>query len=207
MTEEFQKLKDILRSNIKAIKDVADNLFYVKDKLDATQETVADLIVRVEELESKGSISSVGGVMAFNAAGSTVSTSTPLTLQALDLEEEALPELIMQHPSWLRPFTVLAELEKHELEEDIYRLIRSQSGYLRVIRLVNGMEWAYFEEMTKERFLRIPLLSEIFSDIEHTKELEWGTAWTVKPIRLQALQRGARWEILDIGQYVSATIQ
>ena len=123
MSEEFKKLKDILRSNIKAIKDVADNLFYVKDKLDATQETVSDLITRVEELEAKGSASTVGGVMAFNATGATVSATSSSNLQALDLAEDALPELIMQHPSWLRPFTVLAELEKHELEEDIYRLI------------------------------------------------------------------------------------
>jgi len=207
VSEEFEKLKNILRSNIKAIKDVADNLFLVKDKLDATQETVSDLITRVEELEAKGSASTVGGVMAFNATGATVSATSSLNLQALDLEEDALPELIMQHPSWLRPFTVLAELEKHELEEDIYRLIRSQSGYLRVIRLVDGSEWAYFEEITKDRFLRIPLLSEIFLDTEDTKELEWGIAWTVKPIKLQALQRGARWEILDVGQYVSATVQ
>ena len=37
MSDEYQKLKDILRSNIKAVKDVTDNLFYVKDKLDATK--------------------------------------------------------------------------------------------------------------------------------------------------------------------------
>ena len=52
MPDEYQRLKDILRSNIKAVKDVTDNLFYVKDKLDATQDTVADLLARVEELEA-----------------------------------------------------------------------------------------------------------------------------------------------------------
>lgn len=207
MSEEFQKLKNILRSNIKAIKDVADNLFYVKDKLEATQETVSDLVTRVEELESKGPISNVGGVMSFNAGVGSVSATASQSLQALDLEEDALPELIMQHPSWLRPFTVSAELEKHELEEDIYRLTRSKSGYLRVIRLINGTEWAYFEEMTKDRFLRIPLLSQIYSETSNNNDVAWATAWTVKPLKLQTLQRGARWEILDFGEYVSQSFE
>ncbi len=141
--------------------------------------------------------------MSFNAGVASVSPTASQSLQALDMEQDALPELIMQHPSWLRPFTVSAELEKHELEEDIYRLTRSKSGYLRVIRLINGTEWAYFEEMTKDRFLRIPLLSEIYSDTSNKEELAWATAWTVKPLKLQTLQRGARWEILDFGEYVS----
>ena len=204
MSDEYHKLKDILRSNIKAVKDVTDNLFYVKDKLDATQETVADLLARVEELEAANSSSGVvDGVRAFSATSGGSAATVTQQLQALDLEPEALPDLIMQHPSWLRPFSIAAEVEYHQLEEDSFRLLRSKTGYLRVIRLSNGTEWAYFEEMSKERFQRIPLLSKIFADSEGKYEFSWARAWTSTPLRLQTLQRGSRWEILELGQYVS----
>ena len=203
MSDEYQKLKDILRSNIKAVKDVTDNLFYVKDKLDATQVTVADLLARVEELEANPSSGVVDGVRAFSATSGSSAATVSQQLQALDLEPEALPALIMQHPSWLRPFSVVAEVEYHQLEQDSFRLLRSKTGYLRVIRLSNGTEWAYFEEMSKERFQRIPLLSKIFADSEENYEFSWVTAWTSTPLRLQTLQRGSRWEVLELGQYVS----
>ena len=201
--DEYQKLKDILRSNIKAVKDVTDNLFYVKDKLDATQETVADLLARVEELEANPSSGVVDGVRAFSATSGSSAATVSQQLQALDLELEALSALIMQHPSWLRPFSVVAEVEYHQLEQDSFRLLRSKTGYLRVIRLSNGTEWAYFEEMSKERFQRIPLLSKIFADSEEKYEFSWATAWTSIPLRLQTLQRGSRWEVLELGQYIS----
>ena len=203
MPDEYQKLKDILRTNIKAVKDVTDNLFYVRDKLDATQETVADLLARVEELEANPSSGVVDGVRAFSATSGSSAATVTQQLQALDLEPEALPDLIMQHPSWLRPFSVAAEVEYHQLEEDSFRLLRSKMGYLRVIRLSNGTEWAYFEEMSNERFQRIPLLSKIFMDSAGKYELSWARAWTSIPLRLQTLQRGSRWEILELGQYVS----
>lgn len=203
MSDEYQKLKDILRSNIKAVKDVADNLFYVKDKLDATQETVADLLARVEELEANPSLAVVDGVRAFSASSGSSAATVTQQLQALDLEPEALPDLIMQHPSWLRPFSVAAEVEYHQLEEDSFRLLRSKTGYLSVIRLSNGTEWAYFEEMSNERFQRIPLMSKIFADSEGKDEFSWARAWTSTPLRLQTLQRGSRWEVVELGQYVS----
>ncbi len=203
MSDEYQKLKDILRSNIKAVKDVTDNLFYVKDKLDATQETVADLLARVEELEANPSSGVVDGVRAFSATSGSSAATVSQQMQALDLEPEALPALIMQHPSWLRPFSVVAEVEYHQLEQDSFRLLRSKTGYLRVIRLSNGTEWAYFEEMSKERFQRIPLLSKIFADSEEKYEFSWATAWTSTPLRLQTLQRGSRWEVIELGHYVS----
>ena len=128
MPDEYQKLKDILRSNIKAVKDVTDNLFYVKDKLDATQETVADLLARVEELESNPSSGVVDGVRAFSATSGSSTATVTHQLQALDLDPEALPDLIMQHPSWLRPFSVEAEVEYHQLEEESFRLLRSKTG-------------------------------------------------------------------------------
>ena len=203
MADGYQKLKDILRSNIKAVQDLADNLFFVREKLAATEETVADLLARVEELEAIPSSGVVDGVRAFSATSGSSAAPATHQLQALDLEPEALPCLIMQHPSWLRPFSVVAEVEYHQLEEDSFRLLRSKTGYLRVIRLGNGTEWAYFEEMSKERFQRIPLLSKIFADSEGKYEFSWARAWTSTPLRLQTLQRGSRWEILELGQYVS----
>ncbi len=203
MPDEYQKLKHILRSNIKSVKDVTDNLLYLKEKLDATQETVADLLARVEELEANPPSGVVDGVRAFGATSGSSATTVTQQLQALDLEPEALPDLIMQHPSWLRPFSVAAEVEYHQLEEDSFRLLRSKTGYLRVIRLSNGTEWAYFEEMSKERFQRIPLLSKIFKDSEEKYEFSWARAWTSTPLRLQTLQLGSRWEILEHGQYIS----
>ena len=179
-------------------------MFYVKDKLDATQDTVADLLARVEELEAANSSSDfVDGVRAFSTTSGGSAATVTQQSQALDLEPEALPDLIMQHPSWLRPFSVAAEVEYHQLEEDSFRLLRSKTGYLRVIRLSNGTEWAYFEEMSKERFQRIPLLSKLFADSEGQYEFSWARAWTSTPLRLQTLQRGSRWEILELGQYVS----
>ena len=200
MAEDFQRFKDILRSNIKAVKDVADNLFYVRDKLEATQETVEELLQRVENLEAKRPPTQVGGVVAFSAGSASGSSLSSHQLQALDLEPELLQDLISQHPNWLRAFTVEAELEKHELEVDTFRLARSKAGYLRVIRLSNGSEWAYFEVMSRERFLRIPLLAQIFLN-SSPDEMDWMKAWTSKPIRLQTLQRGSRWEVYEFGQY------
>lgn len=200
MADDYQRLKDILRSNVKAVKDVADNLFYVRDKLEATQETVEELLQRVEGLEAKKTSTQIGGVAAFNAGSSLGSSAASHQIQALDLEPEQLPDLISQHPTWLRPFTVEAELEKHELEEDFFRLARSKAGYLRVIRLTDGSEWAYFETMSGERFLRLPLLAQVFinSSPDVTNFMQ---VWTDKPVRLQTLQRGSRWEVYEYGQY------
>jgi len=202
MTEEYEKLRDILRSNIQAVKDIADNLVFVRDKLEATQETLADLVMRVEELEAKSSSSVVDGVVAFEAPTKDVDHHVAGQTQALDLEYQELPNLIMQHPSWLRPFSVAAEVEYHELEEDVYRLLRSKNGYLRVVRLNDGTVWGYFEEMSKERFQRIPLLSKIFEEEGLKDENSWIKAWTSVPLRLQTLQRGSRWEMLEHGQYI-----
>ena len=131
--------------------------------------------------------------------GSHQTTNT----QALDLEEQELPELIIQHPTWLRPFSVTAEVEKHSLEEEVYRLIRSTSGYLRVVKLTNGSEWAYFEQMSQERFLRIPLLREIYHGEQLWTESSLSNIWSSKPAKLQTLQRGSRWELVENGELIS----
>jgi hypothetical protein len=81
------------------------------------------------------------------------------------------------------------------------RLKRSSTGYLRVIKLVNGSEWAYFEQMSYERFWRMPLLKEIFEikNAESGDAAKWSSAFVDEPVRLQALQKGARWELLGKG--------
>lgn len=200
--DELSKLKDIIRANIKNIKEVADNLVYLREKFFAMDEVIEELLGRVESLESKtASTVSSTGVKMFGV-GVTASSPTQ-TVNDLDLSLEDLKELIIQHPSWLRPFSVLAELEKHELEVDTIRLRRSPSGYLRVVRISDGTEWAYFENMSRDRFSRLPLLKEIFvfgSEIGSKVIEDWCTAWVSTPSRLQSLQRGARWEILEPGQ-------
>ena len=200
--DELSRLKDIIRANIKNIKEVADNLVYLREKFFAMDEVIEELLGRVESLESKtaSSVSSTG-VKMFGVGGNA-SSSTQVT-NDLDLTIEDLKEIIIQHPSWLRPFSVLAELEKHELEVDTIRLRRSPSGYLRVIRITDGTEWAYFENMSRDRFTRLPLLKEIFViGPEETSQGDerWSTAWVSTPSRLQSLQRGARWEILEPGK-------
>jgi len=200
--DELSKLKDIIRANIKNIKEVADNLVYLREKFFAMDEVIEELLGRVESLESKtASTVSSTGVKMFGV-GVTASSPTQ-TVNDLDLSLEDLKELIIQHPSWLRPFSVLAELEKHELEVDTIRLRRSPSGYLRVVRISDGTEWAYFENMSRDRFSRLPLLKEIFvfgSELGSQAVEDWCTAWVATPSRLQSLQRGARWEILEPGQ-------
>ena len=200
---ESEKIKEILRSNIKQIKSLAESLFNIRDKLEATQETVEELLNRVEAIEeNKKSSNDSGVIRSYTTTGDTSSANNQYG-QALDLEEDELPNLILQHPTWLRPFSLTVELEKYELEEDCYRFIRSSSGYLRVLRLSNGSEWAYFEQMTKERFLRIPLLSEIYASQDLNLDPSWSYAWTCKPAKLQSLQRGSRWELLQGGQLMT----
>jgi len=203
MAEDLTKLKEIVRSNIRNIKEIADALVYVREKLLATQETVDELMTRVEGLELKKSGANIDGVPVFsvgNSENSQVGNRTP----ELDAEEAEIGELIAQHPKWLRPFSVQAELEKHEIEVETLRLRRSTTGYLRVIRLTNGTEWAYFENMSYDRYSRMPLLKDVFDLSSRGKGevVTWSSAIIEKPVRLQALQRGARWEILAKGLLV-----
>ena len=205
MSAEIQKLKEILRANIKQVKNLAENLFYLRDKLEATQETVEQLVNRVENLErnNPNQAQEQGIVRSFAATDGVSSAHQTTNSQALDLEEHELPELIIQHPSWLRPFSVTAEVEKHSLEEEVYRLIRSTNGYLRVVRLTNGSEWAYFEQMSQERFLRIPLLREIYHGEQLWTESSLSYIWSSRPAKLQTLQRGSRWELVENGELIS----
>jgi len=203
MAEDLTKLKEIIRSNIRNIKEIADALVYVREKLLATQETVDELMTRVEGLELKKSGANIDGVPVFsvgNSENSQVGNRTP----ELEAEEAEIGELIAQHPKWLRPFSVQAELEKHEIEVETLRLRRSTTGYLRVIRLTNGTEWAYFENMSYDRYSRMPLLKDVFDLSSRGKGevVTWSSAIIEKPVRLQALQRGARWEILAKGLLV-----
>jgi len=203
MAEDLTKLKEIIRSNIRNIKEVADALVYVREKLLATQETVDELMTRVEGLELKRSGASLDGVPVFTVGNSENSQVGNRTLE-LDADEAEIGTLIAQHPKWLRPFSVQAELEKHDLEVETLRLRRSTTGYLRVIRLTNGSEWAYFENISYDRYMRLPLLKDVFDLSSSGKDAEgrWSSALIEKPVRLQALQRGARWEILGKGLLV-----
>ena len=199
MAEDLSKLKEIIRTNIRNIKEVADALVYVREKMLATQETVDEILNRLDRLE-EARPNTIDGVRVFSV-GNSESGETSSRTPDLDIDQEELGTLITQHPRWLRPFSVLAELEKHELEVETLRLKRSSTGYLRVIKLVNGSEWAYFEQMSYERFSRMPLLREVF-EIKIGKsgdEAKWSTAFVDEPVKLQALQKGARWELLGKG--------
>ena len=197
MSEDLTKLKDIIRTNIRNIKEVADTLIYVREKLLATEETVAEIIDRVEKIESRTGPTTSDGVRMFSVGGNQ-SDSYVSGSPDLDIEPSELREIILQHPKWLRPFSVQAEIEKHELEVETLRIRRSSSGYLRVVRLSNGSEWAYFEEISFERYSRLVLLSQVF-DLSSPASV-WSSAWVEKPIKLQSLQRGARWEIIGKGK-------
>ena len=197
MSEDLSKLKDIIRTNIRNIKEVADTLVYVRERLLATEETVAELIDRVEQVEGRTGPTTSDGVRMFGVGSNQSDTSVGGTPD-LDMEPSDLGQIIVQHPRWLRPFSVQAELEKHELEVETLRLKRSSSGYMRVVRLSNGTEWAYFEEISFERYSRLPLLRQVF-DLDNPNS-EWSSAWVEDPIKLQSLQRGARWEIIAKGK-------
>jgi hypothetical protein len=200
MTEDLSKLKDIIRTNIRNIKEVADTLVHIREKLLATEETVAEIINRVEVLEKKTVATTTEGVRIFGVANNQLDTAVNNTPE-LDIESLELGELIAQHPRWLRPFSIQAELEKHELEIETLRLRRSSAGYMRVIRLSNGTEWGYLEEISFERYSRLTLLNQVF-DLNST-DSTWNTAWVNNPIKLQSLQRGARWEIIAKGELIT----
>ena len=197
MSEDLSKLKDIIRSNIRNIKEVADTLVYVREMLLATQETVAELIDRVELIEGRSGPTTSDGVRMFGV-GSNQSDTSVGGAPDLDIEPSELGQIIVQHPSWLRPFSVQAELEKHELEVETLRLRRSSSGYMRVLRLSNGTEWAYFEEISFERYSRLPLLRQVFE--VNNQNSDWSYAFVEDPVKLQSLQRGAQWEIVANGK-------
>lgn len=197
MSEDLSKLKDIIRSNIRNIKEVADTLIFTREKLIATQETVAEILDRVEHLESKTVPTTSDGVKMYGV-GRNIADTTVSGTPDLDLDASELGQLIGQHPRWLRPFSIQAELEKHELEVETIRIRRSSSGYMRVIRLSNGTEWAYLEEISFERYSRLALLREVF-DIDSLNS-NWSSAWVDEPIKLQSLQKGARWEIITKGK-------
>jgi len=197
MSEDLSKLKDIIRTNIRNIKEVADTLVYVRERLLATEETVAELIDRVEQVEGRTCPTTSDGVRMFGVGGNPSDTSVGGTPD-LDMEPSEIGQIIVQHPRWLRPFSVQAELEKHELEAETLRLRRSSSGYMRVLRLSNGTEWAYFEEISFERYSRLPLLRQVF-DLNNPNS-EWSSAYVEEPVKLQSLQKGARWEIIAKGK-------
>lgn len=197
MSEDISKLKDIIRTNIRNIKEVADTLVYVRERLLATEETVAELIDRVEQVEGRTGPTTSDGVRMFGV-GSNQSDASVGGTPDLDVDPSELGQLIVQHPRWLRPFSVQAELEKHELEVETLRLRRSSSGYMRVLRLSNGTEWAYFEEISFERYSRLPLLRQVFE--LNNQNSEWSYACVEDPLKLQSLQRGARWEIIAKGK-------
>ena len=197
MSEDLSKLKDIIRVNIRHIKEIFDTLVHLKKKLLATQDSVVEIINRVEKLERGAGTTTSDGVRMFSVSNDHSGSSVAGTPD-LDIESSELGILIAQHPRWLRPFSIQAELEKHELEVEILRLKRSSSGYMRVIRLSNGTEWAYLEEMTIERYSRLPLLRQVFE--MSSPNSEWSTAWVKDPVKLQSLQRGARWEIIAKGK-------
>lgn len=196
---DVSQLREIVRLNIRNIKEVADALINVREMLLATQETVEEVLHRVERLEGSQHPTTSDGVKMY-AAGSNDRLSENAAFPELDVDVADLTGLILQHPSWLRPFSVLAEIEKHQLESETLRLRRTSSGYLRVIRLTNGTEWAYFEAISNDRFTRLKLLSEVFDPI--AKPENWMSAWVSQPVKLQSLQKGARWEILVKGKLI-----
>ena len=198
---EIEKIKNVIRTNIRNIKELVDNLVMTKEKLLATEEVVSELIDRVQALEAGASRSS--GVIAVQAGGvrSEDGPSSKDFLE-LDLSESDLTQVIVQHPRWVRPFTVTAELESHELEDIRIRLVRSSAGYLRVLRLQSGTEWAYLEPMTAKRFMRMPMLREAFIGIGEVNADSEAHVCVTTPLRLQSLQRGARWEILEKGECI-----
>jgi hypothetical protein len=203
MAEDLSKLREIIRNNIRSTKEITEELLNVKEKMLATQETVGEILNRLDQLEA-GNTNTIDGVRVFSVGNSETGEKSSRTPD-LDIDQAELRELITQHPRWLRPFSVLAELEKHELEVETLRFRRSTVGYLRVIKLVDGSEWAYFEQMTYERFSRMPLLKEIFeiNSREAITTAKWSTAFIDEPVRLQALQKGSRWELLNKGTIIT----
>jgi len=200
MSEDLSKLKDIIRTNIRNIKEVADSLLHLKEKLSATEETVAEVVNKLENIESKSGPITNDGIRMFGVS-SNEANAAAAGIPDLDLDHSELGQIIAQHPNWLRPFSVVAELEKHELDAEILRLKRSSSGYMRIIKLSNGTEWAYLEEISFDRYSRLVLLQQVFDII--SLNAKWSTAWVKEPVKLQSLQKGARWEIITKGKLIT----
>jgi len=185
------------RRIIYSVKDLADNLLILKEKLRATEDTIAEILDKIEKLECGSNFKSNDGVKMIRV-NSNESYATVAGIPDLDLDQSELSQIIVQHPNWLKPFSVQAELEKIDSNEEKLRIKKSSSGYLKVVRLSNGTEWAFFEEMSFERYSRLILLRKIFEIQNNNKK--WSSAWVKEPVKLISLQKGARWAIIMNGK-------
>ena len=188
---------DECRRIIYSVKDLADNLLILKEKLRTAEDTIAEILDKIEKLECGSNFKSNDGVKMFRV-NSNESYATVARIPDLDLDQSELSQIIIQHPNWLKPFSVQAELEKNDSNEEKLRIKKSSSGYLKVVRLSNGTEWAFFEEMSFERYSRLILLRKIFEIQNNNKK--WSSAWVKEPVKLISLQKGARWEIIMNGK-------
>lgn len=202
MDADLAKLKDVLKSHMNRLKEVVDSLIFFREKLLATETVVVELVNRVEKLESTVGKYTSDGVRIFDVPVGVSTSAVPSHLE-LDIKRQELPGLILQHPQWLRPFSIKVELEKTESDEEKIFVKRSSTGYLWVVRLKDGTEWAYFEQISRDRFDRLPLLQKIFHPIQACSNSNWTNAWVAEPVRLQPLQRGARWVVLELGKVLS----
>lgn len=197
MPEDLSRIKEVIKANMRNIQELSDIVIEVKKKVVEIEEITAGVLNRLDKVEGiRGFIGDEGVRMFASPGGSSPSNSS--TSPVLDLEPEELGGIISQHPTWLRAFSINTELERVEDETERVRLKRSSSGYVRVIRLENGSEWAYIDEMPIDRFKRLPLLSSIFTaDAENPL---WNTAWTETAAQVQTLLKGARWEVVCGGK-------
>jgi hypothetical protein len=191
-------IRNILYDNIKDMKQLTLKIIDISKKLDSLECTVRYIYSKLEISENSNSDLS-SGIKSFPVPHESLLHNYSSTQRSLDSSRDELKDIIYQHPGWLKSFSITAELQKKLGNEKQVRLIRSSSGYIKVIRLTDGSEWAYIEPMKIERFKRILLLNEAFEHLDlSTKENL--TVFVTSPIKVQPLQKSMLWEITCLGK-------
>ncbi|MFN9622586.1 MAG: hypothetical protein ACK587_07115 [Cyanobacteriota bacterium] len=191
-------IRNILYDNIKDMKQLTLKIIDISKKLDNLECTVKYIYSKLEISENSNSDLS-SGIKSFPVPHESLLHNYSSTQRSLDSSRDELKDIIYQHPGWLKSFSITAELQKKQGNEKQVRLIRSSSGYIKVIRLTDGSEWAYIEPMKIERFKRILLLNEAFEHLDlSTKENL--TVFVTSPIKVQPLQKSMLWEITCLGK-------
>jgi hypothetical protein len=198
MQSNLTKLRDIVSRNIKDMRILADKLISTMETVGNLEETLSRVHQKIDLIE-KNRVHASPGVKVFSISQDSLSENATVNQLSLDSNPDELRDLISQHPNWLRPFAINAELHRRNDTEDRIKIIRSSSGYMRVIRLLNGSEWSYIEPMRSERFNRIPMLKKIFETPETVLSQE-STIFVVTPLKIQPLQKSVLWEIICNGK-------
>jgi hypothetical protein len=195
--DNMSMIRNIVHNNIHDLKILSEKLLSTIERVSILEESITQIYLKFELMQGNQTLGS-SGVKGFAVSHDSHTESINSAQISIDLSPDDLQQIIHQHPNWLRPFAICAELQKKDDSDDSIRLIRSASGYMKVVRLSNGSEWSYIEPMKIERFHRIPMLKDIFK-VPASLPRQESTVFVTSPLKVQPLHKTVLWEILGNG--------